>query len=242
MLPVQAEHLQTVRAVTDRVLDDVAQRYADKLAPAIPRVWRSEIEEIRTDLHGWLPHIVNAEWIPSYFELAFGLRGDGDRDEHSVDEPARILGGIKVRGSIDLVERHRSRNVFRVIDHKTGKPPDRKQLSVGGGSTLQPLLYALAAREILGLEPESGALFFCTQRGNYEYLPVQVTESHVKWLRRITEIIDGAVVGGKLPAAPAKGACDLCDFRPVCGPYEEQRLRRKRNEDLQELDEVRSMP
>jgi RecB family exonuclease len=242
MLPVHAEHLHSVREITDRVLDDVADRYADKLAPAIPRVWRSEIEEIRTDLHGWLPYIVNAEWTPSHFELAFGLRGESDRDPHSVEEPTLILGGIKVRGSIDLVERHRSRNAFRIIDHKTGKAPDRRQLSVGGGSALQPLLYALAAREILGGEPESGALFFCTQRGNYEYLPVQVTESNVKWLRRVTEIIDGAILGGKLSAAPAKGTCDLCDFRPICGPYEEQRLRRKNAEDLQELDELRSMP
>ena len=48
---------------------------------------------------------------------------------------------------------------------------------MGGGATLQPLVYALAAREILGADTESGALFFCTQRGNFEYLPVAVNES-----------------------------------------------------------------
>ena len=111
--------------------------------------------------------------MPAHFELAFGLRDLEDRDPGSIGEPATILGGIQVRGSIDLVERHRSRDVFRIIDHKTGKAPERKQPYVGGGATLQPLLYALAAREILGAEPESGALFFCTQRGNFEYLPVK---------------------------------------------------------------------
>ena len=30
-----------------------------------------------------------------------------------------------------------------------------------------------------------------------------------------------------LPAAPDSGQCDLCDFRVVCGPYEERRAGRK---------------
>jgi hypothetical protein len=64
----------------------------------------------------------------------------------------------------------------------------------------------------------------------------------VKWLRRVTEIIDAAIVRGKLPAAPAPHACSLCDFHTVCGPYEEQRLRRKSEADLVELQELRSMP
>jgi CRISPR/Cas system-associated exonuclease Cas4 (RecB family) len=229
--------------IADGVLDTVAALYADKLAPAIPRVWRSEIEEIRADLHGWLPYVAtDSEWVPAYFELAFGLRELDGRDPASTKEPVAILNGIRVRGSIDLVERHCSRNLIRIVDHKTGKAPERKQPRVGGGATLQPLIYALAAREILGAEPDSGALFYCTQRGNFEYLPVQVDESRVKWLRRVTEIIDSAIVRGKLPAAPGRDACNFCDFRSVCGPYEEQRLRRKSRDDLAELEELRSMP
>jgi ATP-dependent helicase/DNAse subunit B len=243
MLPVDASRMEEVRAAADRTLDAVAGAYADKLAPAIPRVWRSEIEEIRTDLHGWLPYVAaGGDWIPAHFELAFGLRDESGRDPASTPEPATILGGVQVKGSIDLVERHRTRGVYRIVDHKTGKPPDRKQPVVGGGTALQPLLYALAAGEILGGGTESGALFFCTQRGNFEYIPVSVTESNLKWLRRVTEIIDFAVVRGALPAAPARDACSVCDFRAVCGPYEEQRLRRKSKDGLEDLHELRSMP
>ena len=69
-----------------------------------------------------------------------------------------------------------------------------------------------------------------------------MNESTVKWLRRLTEIIDTAIVRGELPAAPARDACSLCDFRCVCGPYEEQRARKKSRDKLSELDELRSMP
>ena len=41
----------------------------------------------------------------------------------------------------------------------------------------------------------------------------------------------GAVVGAwprlRLRAAPAERACTWCDFRPVCGPREEERITRK---------------
>jgi CRISPR/Cas system-associated exonuclease Cas4 (RecB family) len=242
MLPIEAAQLEKVRAIADHVLDRVAGDYADRLAPAIPRVWRSEIEEIRTDLQGWLPYLAGGDWIPAHFELAFGLSDEEGRDPASTSSPASILGGIQVRGSIDLVERRRSRNLYRIIDHKTGKAPERKQSVVGGGASLQPLLYALAAHEILGEPVESGALFFCTQRGNFEHLPVAVNDSTVKWLRRVTEIIDNSVVRGFLPAAPAHEACVLCDFRAVCGPYEEQRLKKKQKNGLEDLNELRSMP
>jgi len=36
----------------------------------------------------------------------------------------------------------------------------------------------------------------------------------------------------RLPAAPREGACEHCDYLPICGPYEEERVaRRKQLED-----------
>jgi len=45
------------------------------------------------------------------------------RDPRSQKEPVLLPGGFRLRGSIDLVERHTVRGVLRVTDHKTGKPP-----------------------------------------------------------------------------------------------------------------------
>lgn len=242
LLPVHPGNLQACRDRLDAALNDTAEQYRDKLAPAIARVWRAEVEDIRTDLHGWLQQIaVNSEWMPEHFELGFGLRESGHRDAISSPEPVTLDGGAKLRGAIDLVERHVTRGTLRVVDHKTGKPPERRSPMVGGGASLQPLLYALAAEKRLGAEVECGRLFFCTQRGNYQTIDVPVTPDTRFRIGRVLEIIDRAIAAGNLPAAPNRGACDYCDCRMVCGPHEETRWRRK-TAGLDELEELRNMP
>ena len=51
------------------------------IVPAIPRVWRSEIEDLRTDLRGWLQFIAvqDDDWIPIHFEFGFGLPPSRER-------------------------------------------------------------------------------------------------------------------------------------------------------------------
>ena len=43
-------------------------------------------------------------------------------------------------------------------------------------------------------------------------------------------------------AAPDKRQCDLCDFRVVCGPYEERRVARKPQGNLEPLLALRAVP
>ena len=59
---------------------------------------------------------------------------------------------------------------------------------------------------------------------------------------QIAETIGDAVAGPFLPAAPDKGQCDLCDFRVVCGPYEERRAARKPQGNLEPLLALRALP
>ena len=47
------------RRTLDAVLDRVAAEYAEKLAPAIDRVWRDEIDELRRDLGIWVQKIAD---------------------------------------------------------------------------------------------------------------------------------------------------------------------------------------
>ena len=47
---------------------------------------------------------------------------------------------------------------------------------MGRGAYLQPLLYALAAEQLLGGKVECGRLFYCTQRGGYEDFELNLTE------------------------------------------------------------------
>ncbi len=243
-LPVTPDSLAKALDLADQVLDRVAARFEDDLAPAIPRVWKSEVEDLRTDLRGWLQQVAatQSDWVPVHFEFAFGLAPDENRDPASSSGEAVILNGIRLRGSIDLVERHKTRGILRVIDHKTGKAPQNRPQYVGGGAILQPLLYALAAEQLLGKPVESGNLFFCTQRGDFSQIGIPVTAESRDRLERVLQAIGRFIGEGFLPAAPLAGVCGYCDYRPVCGPYEEQRSKRKLAERLEPLIDIRNLP
>jgi ATP-dependent helicase/nuclease subunit B len=244
LLPIVPGHLPGMLDLADQVLDRVAARYEDLLAPAIPRVWKSEIENLRTDLRGWLQHVAATEsdWLPAHFEFGFGLRPDPDRDPASTAEEALIVDGVRLRGSIDLIERHATRNTLRITDHKTGKAPQNRPQYVGGGAMLQPLLYALAAETLLGESVESGRLFYCTQRGDFSAVDIPLNDDGRGRLRRILQSIDHSIAEGFLPAAPQTGACSMCDYTAVCGPYEETRVKRKQSDRLDALIEIRHSP
>ena len=220
--------------LADRVLDRVAAGYAEKLAPAIPRVWESEVEDVRMDLRGWIGHLREAlaEWRPIYYEFSFGLPlGEGPDPRHdarSSADPAVVLDGVRLRGSMDVVEKHQARGVLRITDHKTGKPPAEAPLYAGRGVLLQPLLYALAAETLFEEPVESGRLYYCTQRGGYQEYNFPLSAVAREQIRKVVESIDRAIADGFLPAIPLEGSCETCDYRLVCGPYEEQRARNKR--------------
>jgi CRISPR/Cas system-associated exonuclease Cas4 (RecB family) len=246
LLPLNSGRLSCALEISDRVLNRVAAKYEEDLAPAVPRVWKSEIEDIRTDLRGWLQHAArnDDEWEPVHFEFGFGLPLTGERDPSSTAAEAELAEGVRLRGSIDLVEKHTSRGILRVTDHKTGKPPEKVPAFVGGGQLLQPLLYGLAAEKLLGAV-ESGRLFYATQRGGFEHMQVPVNDKARQFLARLLKNIDDSIAAGFLPPAPRKDTCEICDYRIVCGPYEELRLahfKDRRDERLEPLTEIRGMP
>lgn len=243
LLPLDKSKLAEALELADRTLNRVAGIYKEKLAPAIDRVWQSEIEDMRTDLRSWARHVasVDDDWTPIHFELGFGLPRGASRDDASREADVTPFAGLRLRGSIDLVERHRESGQIRITDHKTGRPPERQPAFVGGGAVLQPLLYSLAAEQILGEPVASGRLFYCTQRGGYKEFTVAAKPIARHNLKEVIETIDNAIASGFLPAAPAKDACSLCDYRSVCGPREEERVRRKPIDRLEPLTRLRGL-
>jgi ATP-dependent helicase/nuclease subunit B len=244
LLPVTADRLAGVLDRADRALHRVAARYEEDLAPAIPRVWQSSLEEMRTDLRGWVQELValHADWLPVRFEFAFGLPPDPDRDPRSTSEEAVLPGGFRLRGSIDLVEQSRTRSLLRVTDHKTGRAPERPPQWTGNGETLQPLLYGLAVEGLLGETVDAGVLFYATQRGNYTQIEIPLTPQARQRAAQVLETIDEALTSGFFPAAPRAEACEYCDYRAVCGPYEERRVGRKQQNRLDALFTLRNVP
>ncbi|MGE5246596.1 MAG: PD-(D/E)XK nuclease family protein [Betaproteobacteria bacterium] len=240
-LPVTREALAEAARTLHLVIDRVAAEYADELAPAIERVWRDEIDEMRRDLGIWVQRLADdAEWIPEYFEFGFGLRDEG-RDARSLDDAVRLDGRFLLRGSVDLIERHRELPLLRVTDHKTGRNRTARDLVIGGGSVLQPVLYSAVVEQALERRVLSGRLFFCTTVGGFTVHPIDINDYTRGQGLEALAIIDRAVEHGTLPAAPAKDACRWCDFRAVCGPREEERIARKPDGLLQDLEALRGM-
>ena len=242
LLPVPRSDLASVLDLADQVLARVAGQYEEELAPAIPRVWRNAVEDLRLDLRGWIRAVASEaeEWTPAYFEFAFGLPADSRHDPRSRPEEAVILDGIRLHGAIDLIEEN-PQGTLRITDHKTGKKPGERATHVGRGEMLQPLLYALAAEQVLAQPVQEGRLFFCTQRGDYWNVRVRLNDKGRRQIQQVLGTIDGAIQQGFLPAAPRRDACSFCDYRSVCGPYEELRMERKDPQALAALQAIREM-
>ena len=253
MLPITPKNVDRAITAVDDVLDRVADKYEDELWPAIPKVWEDGINAIRADLHEWLRRHADAEdgWIPYKFELSFGLadRGREDEDPASVPDPVaielRTENGepqiLKLRGSIDLVERHVTGKI-RATDHKTGKARAKDGVVIGGGQHLQPVLYALACEKLLGDPVESGCLYYCTADGDYKFVDVVLDDFARGYAGIMVEAVGQALEGGFMPAAPAHDACVWCDYLAVCGPNEERRVRVKPQQRLVGLKRLRELP
>lgn len=247
LLPVRSDGVERALAIADRVLTAHAGRKREELAPAIPRVWEDSIAGMRADLHEWLRRDADAQhgFVPDRFELSFGL-ADRDRrfeDPASVARPIALPNGIALRGSIDLVERTAGQDgLLRVTDHKTGKARAGAGLVIGGGAILQPVLYALACEVLLEAEVESGRLYYCTADGGWTEAVVPLDERARAASATVAEVIGGALAEGFLPAAPQKDACRWCDYRPVCGPYEELRTAKKPRDRIAGLERLRGLP
>jgi CRISPR/Cas system-associated exonuclease Cas4 (RecB family) len=240
-LPVTRESLAAAATTLDAVLDRVAAEYAEKLAPAIDRVWRDEVDELRRDLGIWVQKLADDQaWQPKYFEFSFGLNDEG-RDSRSLPDPVLVDGRFVLRGSVDLIEHRADFDLLRITDHKTGKNRSNPDLIVGGGATLQPVLYSLAVEQGLGKKVFSGRLFYATTVGGFVEREIPINDYTRGQGLQVLEIIDRAVETGFLPAAPSERACTWCDFRPVCGPREEERTKRKARERLADLEALRSM-
>ena len=246
-LPVTRDRLAQTEALLDETLDRLAARYYEDLAPAIDRVWTDEVESMRTDLKGWVHQVANeeGEWVPIRAEFGFGFPPAPGRDPRSVSDPALIDGVWKLHGIVDLVEargRPTAKGELRVTDHKTGKDRTRERMVVGHGEVLQPVLYGLAVEQALGRPVSESRLFFSTVTGGYATRSVSLGETERRHGLAVLEIVDRAIETGVILPAPRPGACAWCDFRVVCGPWEEIRVLRKDDTKLVDLQVLRRMP
>ena len=253
--PIATTPIEAVLAVLDATLTRIAANYAERVAPAVDRVWQDEIASMRTDLHVWARRFAETQdWEPLFFEYAFGLPNEATepgayapRDPHSRPEPVVIDGRFQLRGSIDLVERRGPGpigpgTILRVTDHKTSRNRSERRSIIGGGQQLQPVIYSLAIEAATGCTVESARFSYCTTAGGFSEHSVPITDTSRRVGIVAMEIIDRAIESGTLPPAPAEKACRYCDFLTVCGPDQEYRAKGKSKQQIADLLALRGEP
>ncbi len=243
-LPLDAGTLPAAQQRLEAVLGEVSKRFEEKLYPAIPRVWEDGVASVRADLRGWLARLAadTRAFAPLHFELSFGMPERLHRDPASRTEPVVLDNGIRLKGSIDLVERRQDGHL-RATDYKSGKKRAAKGTVIGGGATLQPVLYALALEKLFPGQPvDEGRLWYCTYTGEFEEVPVPLDTQARESLALLASAVGEALDTGFLPVAPRARECEWCDYQSVCGPHEEQRASRKPQDRLQRLNALRELP
>jgi CRISPR/Cas system-associated exonuclease Cas4 (RecB family) len=107
---------------------------------------------------------------------------------------------------------------------------------------LQPVLYGLAVEHLLAGRVVESRLYYCTRAGGFSERLVPLSPEARGRGAEVLGLIDRAIADGFLPPAPRAGACGICDFRDVCGPHEEVRVKLKDQARLDELRALRDWP
>lgn len=118
---------------------------------------------------------------------------------------------IVVTGRMDQVNRA-GKGEVEIIDYKTGKARDVKKAA----GDLQLGIYALAAREVLQIEPSR--LVFYNLVNNEAVATTRDDKALAATKQKIAEVAD-LIRAGEFPAKPAF-ACAYCDYKPICPAHE----------------------
>ena len=238
LLPVTVAGSSAAQQLLSETFEQMRTELAEEVAPAVPVLWHQEMDRIAAELKGWLHREAEqgSAYVPTAFEFAFGLDGQ---------DVALVDGRWKLKGRIDLVERSPDGSV-RITDYKTGRVPDVPPPQIGGGTSLQRVLYGLAWE---ALHPNDraveGRLYFATQRGGYREVSTPLSPAVRQAARLALETVDNALRNGYLPAVPAQDMCQMCDYAVICGRRAADRgkaMLRHHDARLQPLRRLRKLP
>ena len=183
LLPVTERTLRR-RAGTARCHPASRRRSATEaeLAPAIPQIWRAEVQSIRADLRGWLQQKAllgrRLDARIQRTELRSHKPG-GPRSAQPARSPSPSAAATSCKApSIWWSGTRAVRCAWWITRPAAFRTRGRR--SWARGEVLQPMLYALAAEEMLGEPVALGRLYYSTIAQNYTPIDVPLHD----WTRR----------------------------------------------------------
>jgi ATP-dependent helicase/nuclease subunit B len=242
--PAEGLDARQLGSIYHRILEQLYQRVDDpadleQLLSALPDVagavldeapgregfretawWSQTRAEILEDVRRSLQALaqIQEDFIPSQYEVPFGLW----------DQPVLVVrdgeDSFRLRGLIDRVDRTPDGRL-RVIDYKTAGPASYNKKAVTEGKKIQLPLYALAARDALGLgEPVEG--FYWHVR---HAQPSRFTLSGFDGgpeaamgivVEKVWETVREARAGHFMPQPPDNGCPPYCPAAGFCWRYQ----------------------
>ncbi|MFW6162980.1 MAG: PD-(D/E)XK nuclease family protein [Planctomycetota bacterium] len=217
--PTDLDQLLTaLPAVAAAVLDEAPERQGFRRTAWWAQTRREIVEHVRGSLEALTDDELCGDFVPLRYEAAFGLWGEPPLVVRDPGEDDRFV----LRGLIDRVDRDAAGRL-RVIDYKTAGPSSYRDSALRDGEKIQLPLYALAARDALGLgEPRSG--FYWHVR-HAEPSPLKLEdfgprEAIDTALAHAWEAIRGARAGRFVPQAARGGCPSYCPAAGFCWHYE----------------------
>ena len=125
-----------------------------------------------------------------------------------------LVGGVRVRGRIDRIDRIGAGRVA-IVDYKTGAPKDE----MDARKSLQLSIYALAARDQWHMVPER--LIFYNLQTNEGVSSTRTDEQLRKATEEISEVA-AKIAEGRFEPTPGFH-CRACAYSEMC-PATEERL------------------
>lgn len=189
-------------ALVEAVLDAEAARAAARFPPPSRAALAAELAALRDDAGCWAR--MAREDPPRWIHLEYRFEPGGGDDSATVP----------LRGVIDRVD-EAAPGRLRLVDYKTGRADGyRPARPLDGGRRVQHVVYAVAARRLLGAEVYAAEFHFPTRAGRNERvrLPVPAPAEAEALLARMASL---AADGPYLPTDDAAD-CRFCDFAAVC--------------------------
>jgi len=148
---------------------------------------------------------LGAEWLSAFYEKQ---QGNWIPPLFVEKEFTLLLEGVAIHGFMDRVDPLPDGGV-RILDYKSGKPKEKATLE----EQLQLWLYALAAQEVLHLEPRQVSFYYLRKNLelSFDRAPGLLEQTRERVLGTAREILSG-----RFTPTPSPHLCGRCDFRNLC--------------------------
>jgi ATP-dependent helicase/DNAse subunit B len=182
------------------------------------RLWQHQRAEIEQTIRKTIAALADEApaYAPRFYEQAFGFKG----------QPILDADGVKLHGFIDRVDAAPDGRL-RVMDYKTGSTPIAAR-DLAEGRRLQLPLYALAAREALGLGQVDAGFYWHVGSAKPSSLKLESFEGGLEAAIRLAiahtrRYVDAIRAGRFEPRVPPGGCPAYCPATAWCWRFEARR-------------------